>query len=558
LITHDIAIIGAGLAGMRAAIEASRTADVAIITRLHPMRSHSGAAQGGINAAIDPEDSIESHTFDTVKGSDYLGDQDAIKILTSEAPGDIYEMEHMGTVFSRKPDGRIAQRAFGGQNFERCCYASDKTGHLLLQTLYEQILKYNIKLYEDWYVTKLVVEDGSVRGVIAYDQVTGELQAVRAKAVLMATGGAGRIYSVTSNAHICTGDGMAAAYRAGVPLRDMEFIQFHPTGLYGQGILVTEGCRGEGGYLINNDGERFMKKSAPTKMELGPRDLVSRSIWTEIKEGRGINGKDYVHLDLRHLGCDKIMDRLPQVHELCQNYIGIDCVTQPIPIQPTAHYTMGGIPTDKNGETPMIKGLFAAGECACISVHGANRLGGNSMLETIVFGRRAGKRAAEFVRDIEWEELPSNALELEQKRLNAILDRTEGEKPWAIRNDLQDTMMMKVGIFREGTEMEEALAELKNLKVRAEKIIIDDKSWLYNTDLVGALELQNLILLAEVITQGALVRQESRGAHYRNDFTTRDDEKWLKHTLAYYDEAGPRLDYEEVVIGDYQPEARKY
>jgi succinate dehydrogenase/fumarate reductase flavoprotein subunit len=521
------------------------------------MRAHSGAAQGGINAAIDPDDNVESHTFDTVKGSDYLGDQDAIEILTSEAPRDIYELEHMGTVFSRKPDGRIAQRAFGGQNFERCCYASDKTGHLLLQTMFEQMLKHNIKIYEDWYVTKLVIENGSVRGLVAYDQINGSLEVIRVKAVIIATGGAGRIYSVTSNAHVCTGDGMAMAYRAGVPLRDMEFIQFHPTGLYGQGILVTEGCRGEGGYLVNSEGERFMKKYAPTKMELGPRDLVSRSIWTEIMEGRGIDGKEYVNLDLRHLGPDKILERLPQVYELCKNYLGIDCTTQPIPIQPTAHYTMGGIPTDSWGIS-RCSGLFAAGECACNGVHGANRLGGNSLLETIVFGRRTGLSAAEYVKGVEWAEFPADAFESERRRIEDIMAREEGEKAWNIRDELQDAMMKNVGIFRNGPEMKDAYDKIVELKNRADKIVIDDKSWLYNTDLVGTLELQNKLILAEIITLGAIARQESRGAHYRNDFPVRDDKKWLKHTLAYYDPSKPELEYEDVVITKYQPEARKY
>ena len=557
MITHEILIIGAGLAGMRAAIEANIDADVGVITRLHPMRSHSGAAQGGINAVLDPEDTIESHVFDTVKGSDYLGDQDVIETMINEAPGDIYAMEHMGTVFSRKDNKRIAQRAFGGQSFNRCCYAADKTGHLLLQTMYEQMLKFNIKTYEDWYVTKLIIKDGSVRGVVAYDQVGGELKPLRAKSVILATGGAGRIYSVTSNAHVCTGDGMAIAYRAGVPLRDMEFVQFHPTGLFQQGILMTEGCRGEGGYLVNNDGERFMKKYAPQKMELGPRDLVSRSIWTEVMEGRGIDGKNYVHLDLRHLGKEKILERLPQVHDLALNYLGIDCITQPIPIQPTAHYTMGGIPTDSWGSC-RIRGLYAAGECASAGVHGANRLGGNSMLETIVFGRRSGKKAAEYIKNVEWEEFPEDEFVNERERIKDIIARKSGERISPIREELQDVMMKYVGIFRNGPEMAQALDKVKELKKRAENIIIDDKSWLYNTDLVGALELQNLILLAEIITIGAVRRQESRGAHYRNDFPTRDDDKWLKHTMAYKADEEPRFEYEDVVITRYQPEARKY
>lgn len=557
MITHEIVIIGAGLAGMRAAIQAAKKSDVAIITRQHPMRAHSGAAQGGINAAIDSNDSIESHMFDTVKGSDYLGDQDAIEILTKEAPGDIYEIEHMGTVFSRRQDGRIAQRAFGGQNFDRCCYASDKTGHLLLQTLYEQMVKHSIRIYEDWLVTNLVVENNSVRGVIAYDQVEGSLKAVRAKAVIMATGGAGRVYSVTSNAHVCTGDGIAIAYKAGVPLRDMEFVQFHPTGLYGQGILVTEGARGEGGYLVNNDGERFMKKYAPTKMELGPRDLVSRSIWTEIMEGRGIGGKDFVHLDIRHLGKEKILERLPQVHELCRNYLGIDCIAEPIPIQPTAHYTMGGIPTDVTGLS-RLKGLYAAGECASANVHGANRLGGNSLLETIVFGRRAGDSAADFAEKEAWAEFPEKAFDLERKRINELIERESGEKQWTIRNELQDIMMNKVGIFRTGPEMQEALEKVRELKDRIKNICIDDKSWLYNTELAGVLELQNILLLAETICLGGIKREESRGAHFRNDYPERDDKEWLKHSLIRFHPDEPEISYEDVIITRYQPEARKY
>jgi succinate dehydrogenase / fumarate reductase flavoprotein subunit len=398
MITHDLLVIGGGLAGMRAALESSKEVDVAVISKVHPLRSHSGAAQGGIAAVLANKvgDSLETHIRDTVKGSDYLGDQDAIEILCNEAPDDIRTLDAMGAIFSRTAEGWIAQRDFGGHTYPRTCYASDKTGHILLQTMYEQLMKHRVRVYSEWHVLSLIIEDNICRGVVAYDMARGKIELIRAKAVLLATGGYGRAFRITSNAHANTGDGLALAYRAGVPLQDMEFVQFHPTGLYKHGILITEGARGEGGYLINSLGERFMERYAPKKLELASRDVIARAIQTEINEGRGMDG--CVHLDLRHLGKDLILERLAQIHDIALSFAGVDCVEEPIPIQPTAHYSMGGIPTDVNSQVPGTSGLFAAGECACVSVHGANRLGGNSLLETIVFGRRAGISATRFVK----------------------------------------------------------------------------------------------------------------------------------------------------------------
>ncbi|MDP6154867.1 MAG: FAD-binding protein [Candidatus Thermoplasmatota archaeon] len=569
MITHDIIVIGGGLAGMRAAIGASKESDIAIITRTHPVRSHSGAAQGGINAVIDERDSIESHWFDTVKGSDYLCDQDAAEILVREAPFNIYQIEHWGTIFSRTVNGRIAQRPFGGQSFPRTCYGADKTGHLILQTLNEQLMKHDIKIYHEWTVTKIVVIDGIVRGVVAYEQASGEFIGVRAKSVIVTTGGAGRMYKVTSNAHVCTGDGMALALKAGAALKDMECLQFHPTGLYRQGILVSEGCRGEGGYLLSDDkldlnspisiqANRFMKKYAPEKMELGPRDLVSRSIWTEIIEGRGINGRDFVYLDLRHIGEKKIMERLPQVRELCLNYVGVDPIKDPIPVQPTAHFTMGGISTDVNGISPEIEGMFAAGECACVSCHGANRLGGNSLLETIVFGKRSGENASKYAKTHSLKAFPTVEFKDELDRINRLLENDGNESVSGIRTELQEAMTIGVGIFRDEEIMKRAIDKIRELKERYNNINIQDKGRVYNTDLIGALELENLLILAEIVAVGAYSRKESRGAHYRNDYPHRDDNKWLKHTLAKFTPEGLRFEYKKVNITKFQPQERKY
>jgi succinate dehydrogenase / fumarate reductase flavoprotein subunit len=561
MITHDILIIGGGLAGMRAALEASKEVDVAVLSKVHPIRSHSRAAQGGIAAVIDNwarkvGDSLESHIFDTVKGSDYLGDQDAIQILCNEAPQDITTLDEMGALFSRTEEGWIAQRDFGGHNYPRTCYAADKTGQILLQTLYEQMLKNYVKVYSEWYVVSLITLNKVCLGLVAYDMSRGEFEIFRAKAVIFATGGYGKAFKITSNAYTNTGDGLALAYRAGVPLQDMEFVQFHPTGLFKHGILITEGARGEGGYLLNKNGERFMEKYAPSKMELASRDVVSRAVQTEIDEGRGIDGG--VYLDLRHLGRKKIMSRLSQIHDIALSFAGMDCVEKPILIQPIAHYSMGGIPTDVNGSVPDISGLFAAGECACVSVHGANRLGGNSMLETIVFGRRAGISAAKYVKKASLDPVSVNALDAVRQEIAQILENNGKEKIVDIRSDLQSIMTEKCGIFRDKKGLTDALHQIHVLKERINDISITDKGMIFNTELIGVLELRNMLDFSEVIVAGALAREESRGAHFRCDFPQRDDDKWLMHTLAYPGESGCVLKYKPVTITRYEPEKRVY
>jgi len=546
---------------MRAALEASKEADTAVISKSHPLRSHSGAAQGGIAAVLDGwaekiGDSLESHIYDTVKGSDYLGDQDAIEILCREAPGDIRSMDKMGAIFSRTEEGVIAQRDFGGHSYARTCYAADKTGHILLQTLYEQMMKNRVKVYSEWHVVSLIIHDNICRGVVAYDMAGGKLQVIRARAVLLATGGYGRAFSITSNAHANTGDGLALAYRAGVPLQDMEFVQFHPTGLYKHGILITEGSRGEGGYLVNKNGERFMERYAPSKMELASRDVVSRAIQTEIDEGRGIDG--YIHLDLRHLGKELIMERLAQIHDIALSFAGVDCVHEPIPIQPTAHYSMGGIPTDINGRVLGVSGLFAAGECACVSVHGANRLGGNSLLEAIVFGRRAGISAVRYVKKAAIGGVSPRTLDSIEHEFYGLAEMDGSESVADIKNDLQTVMTGKCGIFRDSRKLAEAVKETRILRERFNNIGISDRGMIFNTEMMEALELRNLLDFSEVIAASALAREESRGAHYRTDHPERDDAGWLKHTLAYRSETGPLLEYKPVTITSYKPERRMY
>ncbi len=546
---------------MRAALEASKEVDTAVISKQHPLRSHSGAAQGGIAAVLDGwaekiGDSLESHIYDTVKGSDYLGDQDAIEILCREAPGDIRSMDKMGAIFSRTEEGMIAQRDFGGHSYARTCYAADKTGHILLQTLYEQMMKNRVKVYSEWHVVSLIIHNNICRGVVAYDMAGGRLQVIRARAVLLATGGYGRAFSITSNAHANTGDGLALAYRAGVPLQDMEFVQFHPTGLYKHGILITEGSRGEGGYLVNRNGERFMERYAPSKMELASRDVISRAIQTEIDEGRGIDG--YIHLDLRHLGAELIMERLAQIHDIALSFANVDCVHDPIPIQPTAHYSMGGIPTDINGRVPGVSGLFAAGECACVSVHGANRLGGNSLLETIVFGRRAGISAVRYVKKAAIGGVSSRTLDPIEHEFYDLAEMDGSESVADIKNELQTVMTGKCGIFRDSRKLAEALKETRTLKERFNNIGISDRGMIFNTEMMEALELRNLLDFSEVIAASALAREESRGAHYRTDHPERDDVGWLKHTLAYRSETGPLLEYKPVTITSYKPERRMY
>jgi succinate dehydrogenase flavoprotein subunit len=583
MIVHDLVIVGAGLAGLRAAKEAKKSIDdVAIISKVHPLRSHSVAAQGGINAALGENDSRDAHVLDTIKGSDYLADQDAVEILCSEAPGAVLELDGFGVLFSRTGSGKIAQRPFGGAGFPRTCYSADKTGHMLLHTLFEQVIKDGIEIYWEWYVTSLVVEGGECRGVVAMDIKSGELHTIAAGAVVLATGGYGRIYSKSTNALINTGDGIAIAYHAGSPLKDMEFVQFHPTTLFGTNILITEGARGEGGYLVNRDGERFMKRYAPERMELAPRDIVARAIVTELKDGRGCgggreedhergHGGGYVHLDLRHLGKEKINERLPQIREIAMNFAGIDPVAEPIPVQPGQHYSMGGVATDTSGATA-IRGLYAAGECACVSVHGANRLGGNSLLDTLVFGKITGAAAAKYVGEKPLSVPGDDTLQRDESRVDAILcrgaghegdDEGEGKGEDGVRlseiiQKMRRTMLDNVGIFRTREGLEKADRDVRGLKELYRRVSIDDGGRIFNTELVQVLELGCMLDLAHTIAAGAFVREESRGSHYRLDFPKRDDGTWLKHTIAHFTRDGPRLEYEDVRITGYRPGGREY
>ncbi|MBI5853839.1 MAG: FAD-binding protein [Nitrospirae bacterium] len=547
---HDLLIVGAGLAGMRAALACPSHLDVALISKVHPVRSHSVAAQGGINAALGENDSWEAHAFDTTKGGLYLGDQDAIERMCREAPSDIHDLERMGVIFSRDAQGRIAQRPFGGAGFPRTCYAADRTGHAILHALYEQLMKRRFLVYEEWYVTALIVEDGACRGVVAWDLLHGGLHAIGAKAVVLATGGSGRAFLTSTNAVINTGDGMALAYRAGAPLEDMEFVQFHPTTLKDTGILITEGARGEGGYLLNTYGDRFMKRYAPEQMELATRSTVSLAIGQEILEGRGVDG--CVLLDLRHLGRQRILERLPQIRQLAIEFAGIDPVESPIPVRPGAHYQMGGIRTSIWRETG-IPGLFAAGECACVSVHGANRLGGNSLLEAVVFGRRTGQRAAEYTRSVVPRAVSDVTMKGERARITQLLANQDRPRPWQLREELGTTMSLNLGIFRTQQSMQEALATVRSLKLRAPGVTVADKGSVYNSELIQALEMTALADLAETIVAAALAREESRGAHYRADYPIRDDTGWLKHTLARRTDDGPALSYEPVRITWFTP-----
>jgi len=563
---HEVLVVGGGLAGLRAAVEAKlRGADVAVLSLIYPMRSHSVAAQGGINAALgnaDPSDSIERHAFDTVKGADYLADQDAVEEYCRDAIERVLELDRWGCPFSRFPDGRIAQRPFGGAGFPRTCYAADKTGHAVMHTIFQQALRLGVTFYNERAVLRLAVDEKGVRGLVAMNLQTGELETYEAKAVIMATGGAGRIYARTTNSHHSTGYGMAMAYWAGAPLEDMEFIQFHPTTLYGTNILISEAARGEGGILLNAKGERFMKRYAPEKMELAPRDIVARAIWTEVLEGRGFEN-EYVHLVISHLGAEKIMERLPQIWELALKFAGVDAREEPIPVQPGQHYTMGGIETDKHGRT-RVPGLYAAGECACVSVHGANRLGGNSLLECVVFGARAGAAAAEDVvsRHFDAKEAVEKALREVEDRIKSLNKKGAEENhsnPYRIKREMRETMWKHVGIFRDREGLEAGVEKLRRLrKEYYEKAGVPEGPKVFNLALVDALILEGMLDVALTVAEGALAREESRGGHYRTDFPKRDDENWLKHTLAFYTPEGPKLDYKPVVITKWPPTERKY
>ena len=567
MLSHDVLIVGGGLAGLRTAVGLCDKYDVALISKVHPIRSHSIAAQGGINAALannpdSRDDSWEKHTFDTIKGSDYLADQDAVEIMCREAPGIVYEMEHWGCPFSRFPDGSIAQRPFGGAGYPRTCYSTDITGHVLLNTLYERAVFKGVRIYPEWYVTALVTDNGVCHGVIAFDLINGEIIPVSARAVLFATGGYGRVYFYSTNALINTGSGIGIAYKAGVPVKDMEFVQFHPTGLIGTNILMTEACRGEGGYLVNNRDERFMERYTPKAMELAPRDIVSRSIQTEINEGRGFDhplGR-YIKLDLRHLGEKKIRDRLPGIRKICIDFIGIDPVNEPIPIMPCQHYSMGGIDTNAGCATG-VKGFYAAGECACVSVHGANRLGGNSLLETIVFGKIASGTIDEY--------LCANGTPANEKIVRDHAGKVEKkiaglysggrEKTFALHTELAKTMSTNVGIFREPGQIEAALNDIMLIKERYHRIGVSSPSRHMNYELMNAIELEYMLEVAHTISIGALLREESRGAHSRKDFTKRDDEKWLRHTIACIgDDGSPDISFRDVTIKGYKPMERVY
>jgi len=561
---HDIVIIGAGIAGMRAAIAAAETSDklsIAIISKTYPIRCHSVCAEGGTAAVLREDDSFDLHAWDTVKGADFLADQDAVEFFVREMPKEILRLDNWGCPWSRREDGKIAQRAFGGHSVNRTIFAADRTGFHEVHTLYERMLMYdNVEKYNEYFLTNLVIEDNEVKGIAAIELRSGELVFFEAEAVILATGGAGRLYGFTTYSHTVTGDGMAVAYRCGVPLKDMEFFQFHPTGLVPSGILMTEACRGEGGYLRNKDGERFMSKYAPEKMELAPRDVVARAMWREILEGRGFESEygPYIALDLTHLGEEKINERLPLIRDAAMKFAGIDPVEEPIPVRPVAHYTMGGIHTNVRTETP-VKGLYAAGEVACISIHGANRLGSNSTAECLVFGRVAGERAAEYALKVGEKHIPSSFMKEEESRIyDGLLGKSGDESPYQLKKELNETMDKNLWIFRNENELKEAVKKIKELKERYGNIEIVDKSRGFNTDLVSTIEIGYMLDLAEVVAIGALLRTESRGAHYRLDYPERDDKNWLKHTLAYYTPDGPKFDYIPVKITKWQPVERKY
>jgi len=591
---YEVIIVGAGGAGLMAALYASRGAKTAVLSKLHPVRSHTGTAQGGVGAALgsEEEDRPEWHTFDTVKGSDYLGDQDAIEFMCDQAVPIVYELEHMGLPFNRTSQGKIAQRPFGGhinndtgQPVRRACYAADRTGHMILQTLYQQCIKNDVTFFDEFQVLDILIEDDVCCGVVAYQLATGELHTFHAKAVIFAIGGWGRVWEITSNAHSYTGDGVAITMRRGIPAEDMEFFQFHPTGIFKLGILITEGVRGEGGVLLNSRNERFMEQYAPTVKDLASRDIVSRAMYLEMRDGRGIDGQRYLHLDVRPETVNKyavtdgrthpdgspyqvtagdIFAKLPDIIDFCRTYMDVDPVTQPMPVQPTAHYAMGGIPTDINGRVliddkgAVMPGLYAAGECACVSVHGANRLGTNSLLDIVVFGKQAGIKAIEFARENEFTPLPSDGEDLARVQLDALRNGKGSENVAGLRKEMQEVMFEHVGVFRTDVGMRQAVEKIRELKERFKFVRVDDQGSTYNTDLMEAWEVGCLLDVAEVTAVAALERTESRGAHAREDYPKRDDKKWLKHSLAYLEKDGVRLEFKPVTITKFKPKARVY
>lgn len=590
----DVVVVGGGGAGLMAGLYASKTAKTAVISKMYPTRSHTGAAQGGISAALGnyEEDRPEWHTYDTVKGSDYLGDQDAIEFMCNEAIDAVLELEHMGLPFDRTPEGRISQRPFGGHTnnetgkpVRRAAHAADRTGHMILQTLYQQCLKNKVNFFDEYQVLDFITVNGKAAGVVAVELSTGELHTIHAKSVIFATGGYGRIFEVTSNAYAYTGDGPAILLRRGVPLEDMEFFQFHPTGIYKLGILITEGARGEGAVLINDKGERFMPKYAPTVKDLASRDVVSRAIYNEIKEGRGIGGRNFVYLDIRPetvnkfaaedgranpdgspllITGDTVLKKIPDIVDFCRVYLGVDPVTQMMPIQPTAHYAMGGIPTNKFGEVLVddkgtaLPGLFAAGECACVSVHGANRLGTNSLLDLVVFGKHAGLKAAEYALQADFEKLPEDAEAASRSEFEALRKGSGRENVYDLSHEMKKVMFADVGIYRNEKDMQAALEKIRELKKRFQDVNVSDAGKIFNTELLNAWEFGNLLDIAEVVALSALNRKESRGGHSREDFPERDDKNWLKHTLVWNKNGRLEIDYKPVVITKYQPKARVY